>query len=83
MGVIRELIDIGGGLFEGRMRKKMADTGFKPFPARRYIDDWPTVLFECGVSQSLEDLHKDARWWLTNSEQEDVKTVILVKASFC
>ena len=44
------------------------------------MDDWPTVVFECGVSESLARLRVDAHWWLTNSHRR-VKTLIIINAS--
>ncbi|CAG8928573.1 unnamed protein product [Penicillium salamii] len=31
-------------------------------------DEWPTVVLEVGVSESIEKLHADAAWWLITSQ---------------
>ncbi|PUU78336.1 hypothetical protein B9Z19DRAFT_1126917 [Tuber borchii] len=57
-----------------------ADCGYKPMPARRLNNDWPTLIVEAGVSQRLESLQEDAEWWLETSKG-GVGTVILIFAS--
>ena len=52
MGIYYQLVDIGGAVFRSRLKKKKPVTAFKPV-TRTGDDDWPTLVFECGVSQSL------------------------------
>jgi hypothetical protein len=49
-----------------------------PYPERREIDDWPTLVVEAGHSESLGGLHDDMRWWFSMSNH-DVRIVILAK----
>ncbi|KAG0639780.1 hypothetical protein HOY80DRAFT_885822, partial [Tuber brumale] len=37
---------------------------------------WPTLVIECGVSQSQDDLRRDAKWWLKN--QEGLVNIVLL-----
>ena len=62
-----EFIDVGGTTYHGHLASKEADTAFKPFTHRPNPADWPTIVFEAGVSQSLPQLKNSARWWLSNS----------------
>ena len=52
------------------------DSTYKP-RCRDRQDDWPTIVFEAGLSESLTDLRRDAQWWLANSRGE-VKIVIII-----
>lgn len=56
--------------------RKQADSSLKPVK-RGGADDWPTIVFESGVSESLRRLRVDAKWWLMNSGGE-VNIVILI-----
>ncbi|PWW75218.1 hypothetical protein C7212DRAFT_200726 [Tuber magnatum] len=62
-----------GGLKEG-------DSTFRPVDLRPHKQSWPTLVVECGVSQSLRRLVADSRWWLDNSGAE-VKIIILISVS--
>lgn len=66
----------GAGLFQGSSASKEGDTSFKP-PSRTNETDWPTIVIEAGLSESLPKLRCDAKWWLTNSSG-DVKIVIII-----
>ncbi|PUU83527.1 hypothetical protein B9Z19DRAFT_1060923 [Tuber borchii] len=55
---------------------KEADAGIIPHQRRPGPHGWPTIIFESAVSESLERLHEDARWWLTQNNQE-VHAVLL------
>lgn len=44
---------------------KEGDGGVRPIPERAGKSDWLTLLFECGVSESLSRLRIDAAWCLT------------------
>jgi len=56
---------------------KEGDAAFKPLPSREKETDWPTIVFESGVSESLKRLRHDARWWLEKSDG-NVKIVIII-----
>ena len=79
MGLRRDFIDIGRSMISCPAGGKEADTSIKPM-SRCFLDDWPTVVFECGLSESLERLRVDARWWLENSDRQ-VGTTIVVAIS--
>ncbi|KAH8723424.1 hypothetical protein GQ44DRAFT_710252 [Phaeosphaeriaceae sp. PMI808] len=53
--------------FGGNTTSKEADGAFKPGTLRPHKLDWPTLVLEVGVSESLPRLRNDARWWLSNS----------------
>lgn len=63
----------------GLRSRKEGDKALKP-RSRALGNDWLSVVFEYGVSESLERQKVDARWWLENSKGE-VGTVILVATS--
>lgn len=78
MGIpVGEIVEMGSTRFEGRSASKEADASMKPIPSRRLATDWPTLVFESGLSESLRHLRTDAKWWLTNSSGQ-VKIVILI-----
>ncbi|RPA92418.1 hypothetical protein L873DRAFT_1709892, partial [Choiromyces venosus 120613-1] len=79
MGLGHELRDVGGRTFQGISSRKEPDTPFKP-SSRPLESNWPTVVIECGVSESLRHLKVDSRWWLVNSLGE-VKIVFLISIS--
>ncbi|KAK4244440.1 hypothetical protein C7999DRAFT_43888 [Corynascus novoguineensis] len=54
------------------------DSSGCPIPERAGPDNWPTLVIEAGVSESLDQLHADMRWWFSASNH-DVKIVILAK----
>ena len=72
-----EFQSLGGTRFQGRSSSKEADSAFKPDSLRPNEADWPTIVFEAGLSESLSRLRLDANWWLTES-RGDVKTVIII-----
>ncbi|SPN97171.1 uncharacterized protein DNG_00687 [Cephalotrichum gorgonifer] len=47
-----------------------------PKPER--ANDWPTIVIEAGVSETLDQLREDMRWWFAASGHR-VKIVLLVK----
>ncbi|PUU74578.1 hypothetical protein B9Z19DRAFT_1133048 [Tuber borchii] len=55
---------------------KEADGGIIPHQRRPGPQGWPTIIFESGVSESLERLQQGARWWLTQNNHE-VRAVLL------
>jgi len=66
--------------FEGLIGQKEGDSTFKPMRCRRPTD-WLTIVFECGLSESLECLRVDSRWWLENSTK--VRIVLLLSNGKC
>jgi len=46
------------------------NAAFKPRLICPHKNDWPTLTEECGISQSLKKLRRNAAWWLDNSDQE-------------
>lgn len=58
---------LGGTRYSGITSAKEGDSAFKP-SCRRKKTDWPTLVIESGLPESLLRLRYDARWWLTNSE---------------
>jgi hypothetical protein len=75
-----DLNDMGATTYRGTSTSKEADSCFKPPALRPNRLDWPTLVFEVGVSETLRKLRMDARWWLANS-QGHVKIVLLFKIS--
>jgi len=75
---IDDLCDMGGTTYTGRSTKKEADSCWRPVATRPNPLDWPTLVFEVGVSETLRKLRNDVRWWLANS-QGRVKIVLLFK----
>ncbi|CUS15847.1 unnamed protein product, partial [Tuber aestivum] len=75
-----ELFDIGGGRLEGVASRKEADSAFKPVTLRPHDTHWPTLVFECGVSESVKRLRVDGHWWLENSAGE-VGIVLLISVN--
>ena len=68
---------VTGTRIRGRLSSKEADSAFRPYSFRPTKTDWPTIVFEAGLSESLRRLRLDAKWWLTGSGG-DVKTVIII-----
>jgi len=76
MGLERELAGCGATRYQGRDVEKEADSSYKPRSLRPLKTDWPTIVLESGVSESLPQLRTDASWWLRNSGG-DVKIVLI------
>jgi hypothetical protein len=67
MGVLRRDCGLlGSTRFTGNSTSKEADGAFKPGTLRPHKLDWPTLVLEVGISESLPRLRNDARWWLSN-----------------
>lgn len=79
MGIDMELVPLGAAMFSGPAGQKEADSAFGP-AFHHLKSGWPTLLLECGVSESLACMQAEARWWLENSG-EAVKTVIVISVS--
>lgn len=84
MGVPRrDLIPIGSTRYQGSQSSKEPDAGYKPLPARSLVSDWPTIVFEVGLSESLSQLRTDTEWWLVNSGgQVMIALIISLKPAF-
>src|SRR5205807_7946171 len=80
MGLEEALLLMGATTYQGTTNRKQADCSLKPWLSRPLITDWPTVVVECGVSESYSHLVNDSHWWLENS-QGHVKVVVLLKVS--
>jgi len=76
MGMSDNLYSTGATRFEGSSSSKEADTSFKP-RSRVNETDWPTIVIEAGLSESLASLRSDAKWWLINSGG-DVMIVVII-----
>jgi hypothetical protein len=72
----RELWGVGAGRFHGSSCSKEGDSSFKP-RSRNHKNDWPTIVIEAGLSESLARLRCDANWWLADSRGQ-VMIVIIV-----
>ena len=68
---------MGSTTFNGNRSQKEADYGWRPQKSRPLGTDWPTLVIECGVSQSRNPLVADAHWWFQNSGGQ-VKIVLLI-----
>jgi hypothetical protein len=67
------LTPVGATTFTCPHSSKEGDSGYKPL-SRGNETDWPTIILESGLSESLPQLRNGAMWWLANS----VKLVILI-----
>jgi hypothetical protein len=72
----------GAARFTGRMCDKEADASFVPgrTPAHGVPAQWPSLVVEVGLSESLSQLRTDARWWYSNSNQK-TQLVVLISAN--
>jgi len=76
MALLHELLNTRGKTYKGVGCGGEADSSFTPLSTRPLSTDWPTLVVEHGVSQSLKCLRGDASWWLTSSTGQ-VKIVLL------
>jgi len=60
-------ISMKSGRVKGSHRSKEPDNGYKPFNRTRE-SDYPSVVFEIGVSESLGNLQLDAKHWIEDSQ---------------
>lgn len=44
-------------------------------------DNWPSLVLEIGMSESLPQLRADASWWYPNSDG-NIRLVILIHANY-
>jgi hypothetical protein len=73
----RSMWSCGGTTYTGFASSKEGDSTYKPKWCRAGKGNWPTLVFEAGVSETLARLRTDAEWWLTNSRGE-VKIAIVI-----
>ncbi|CAI7661240.1 unnamed protein product [Penicillium discolor] len=69
----------GATRYESPSRDKEGDQVFSPstrWPSSTMLQ-WPTVVVETGVSESLPRLRQDARWWFGASDGE-VRMVVII-----
>jgi hypothetical protein len=72
------IVAVGSTKFgEVSRRHKEPDQSYVPRHTRFPNPDWPSVVLEVGVSESLHQLREDARYWLISSEGR-VLVVILI-----
>jgi hypothetical protein len=71
---------IGATTFYTPNSSKEADSAYRPRSFRPNKNDWPTIVFESGVSETLRHLRSVARWWLTKSGGA-VKIVIIISVN--
>jgi hypothetical protein len=72
-----EFHSVGATAFRVRGSSKEADSAYRPRSFRPNKTDWPTIVFESGVSESLSQLRVDAGWWLGKSRGA-VEIVIII-----
>lgn len=69
MGITYEMTPLGGATLYTPNSAKEGDSSYRP-RSFRTGQDWPTLVFQGGASESLRLLRSDARWWLTHSGGE-------------
>jgi len=75
MGLDDDIVDMSSTTYEGEEHAE-ADASLRPLRTRPNPYDWPTLVIECGVSQTPRGLAGNCRWWLHNSSGA-VKVVLL------
>ena len=80
MGLISYICRADGGTYKGNGSQKQANIAWEPWSPHHGAADWPTVVVECGVSQSRDRLEVEANWWFEKSGGK-VKIVFLISFS--
>ncbi|PUU72475.1 hypothetical protein B9Z19DRAFT_666532 [Tuber borchii] len=80
MGLIDDIGRVDSATYRANGSQNEADCAWKPRSCRPLKTDWPTVIIECGVSQSRDRLEVDAHWWFENSGGQ-VKMVLVISFS--
>ena len=76
LGIADTLLPFGSTRYQAPSgRSKEADSAFKP--STRLPTDWPSLIIEVGVSESLPQLRTDTHYWLTQSGGQ-TKIVIII-----
>lgn len=63
----KELRDIWGTTYKENSTRKEPNSGFRPQLSCLSETNWPTLIIESGVSETLERLRVDTQWWPDNS----------------
>ena len=80
MGLLDDIGRMDATTYRANGSQKEADCSWKPGYFCPLKTDWPSVVIECGVSQSRDRLEVDAHWWLENSDGQ-VKMVLVISFS--
>jgi len=80
MGLIHYISRMDTATYEGNGSQKQANIAWETWSPHHGAADWPSVVVECGVSQSRDRLEVDANWWFENSGGK-VKIVFLISFS--
>ncbi|PUU74440.1 hypothetical protein B9Z19DRAFT_1092874 [Tuber borchii] len=80
MGLVSYIFGMDTATYKGNRSQKQANIDWKPWSPHHGAADWPTVVIECGVSQSRDRLEVDANCWFENSGGQ-VKIVFLISFS--
>jgi hypothetical protein len=72
-----EFHSVGATTYHADDSSEEADSAYRPRSFRPNKTDWPTIVFESGVSESLSQLRFDAGWWLGKSGGA-VKIVLII-----
>lgn len=56
---------------------KESNSSWKNANTRGHEDDFPCLVVEAGMSESLSQLHRDASWWIQNSADK-VNIVLII-----
>jgi hypothetical protein len=75
-GDVRAFFPLGSAKFKGTWRMKEGNEAYKP-RTRTKAYDWPSIVFEVGVCETMVQLQQDARFWLESSGGE-TRIVIIV-----
>jgi len=80
MGLLKYISQMGATPYQGYGSIKQANIAWEPWSPRHGAADWPSVIIECGVSQSRDRLEVEANWWFENSDGQ-VKIVLVISYS--
>jgi hypothetical protein len=75
-GDIRVFFLLGSAGFKGARRMKEGNEAYKPRTRTRAYD-WPSIVFEVGVYETMAQLQQDAQFWLESSAG-DTRIVIII-----
>lgn len=80
VGNIFSLRGLKSSRFRAPRRMKEADDAFKPW-SRTSESDWPSIVFEVGVSEQRTQLQLDVRYWLECSPGQQTWIVIIASVN--
>jgi hypothetical protein len=72
-----EFYFVGATTYRVPGSSKEADSAYRPYSFRPNKTDWPTIVFESGLSESLRQLRADVDWWFRKSSGA-VKIVVII-----